>query len=141
MPILLTIFLILGIIYFALHIYRFFNKPKQVSEPPTENSKFGGIILIDDPIKPGEDYYGPPPTHEQRRITLNRFVEFFKQFPESPLKESYPQQANMAIALKRYSELDLSLKYGEITQEAYDEEVEKLLPLIDISEDFPPSEK
>lgn len=140
MTILLTIFLILGIIYFALHIYRFFNKPKQVNEPPAENSKFGGIILVDDPIKPEEDYYGPPPTHEQRRVTLNRFVEFFKKFPESPLKDSYPQQANMARALMRYSELELLRQSGQITQEAYDEEIEQLLPLIDISEDLPPAE-
>lgn len=141
MTILLTIFLILGIIYFALQIYRFFNRQEQVLRQPKENYKPAGIILIDDPVKPDEDYYGSPPTHEQRRITLNRFVEFFKQFPESPLKESYPQQANMAAALKRYQELEILLQNGHITQQAYNEEVEKLLPLIDISEDIPPPEK
>ena len=85
-----------------------------------------------------EDKYwdGPAPTHEQRRQALNRLVEFFKLIPESPLKESYPQQANMAAALKRYDDLNFLLQKGQITQEAYDEEVEKILPLIDISEDL-----
>lgn len=135
MTILLTIFLILGIIYFVLYIYRFFNKPDKV-----EQQVNAPIFQSQPEPQPEEDYYGPAPTHEQRRITLNRFVEFFKQFPESPLKDSYPQQANMAKALIRYAELDTLLQFGHITQEAYDEEVEKLLPLIDISEDITPPE-
>lgn len=137
MAYLLTIFLILGIICFALYIYRFFSKPKK-GEQQVINVP---IFQLQPEPQPEEDYYGPVPTHEQRRITLNRFVEFFKQFPESPLKDSYPQQANMARALIRYSELELLLQSGHITQEAYDVEVEHLLPLIDISEDIPPAEK
>ncbi len=138
MTILLTIFLILGIIYFALQISKHFEtKDKALQE------KVNKIISSFPPVEPQpeEDYYGPVPTHEQRRITLNRFVEFFKQFPESPLKDSYPQQANMAKALKRYAELEQLLQSGQITQEAYDEEMERLLPLIDISEDITPPEK
>jgi hypothetical protein len=139
MSILLTIFLTLGIAYFI----------KKLTEP----AKPAPRVIVElkmpeiQPVQPQpepqpeEDYYGPAPTHEQRRVTLNRFVEFFKQFPESPLKDSYPQQANMARALMRYSELELLLQSGQITQEAYDEEVEQLLPLIDISEDLPPAEK
>jgi hypothetical protein len=84
-----------------------------------------------------EDYYGPVPTHEQRRITLARFVEFFKRFPESPLKDKYPQQANQAQAELRFEIIEFQLQNGLISRETYDEELEKISHLIDISEDLP----
>jgi hypothetical protein len=139
MTILLTIFLTLGIAYFIKKL----TEPAKPAPRVIVELKMPEIQPVEpQPApQPEEDYYGPVPTREERRVTLNRLVEFFKKFPESPLKDSYPQQANMARALIRYSELELLLQSGHITQETYDEEVEKLLPLIDISEDIPHSEK
>lgn len=137
---LLTIFLVLGIIFFI-------KKLAEPAKPPAPvivqlNMPEVSFIaqeqqLMQEQKGDNEDYYGPVPTHEQRRVTLNRLVEFFKKFPESPLKEKYPQQSNMAAALLRYELLEFQLENGLISQEIYDEEVEKILPLIDISEDLP----
>jgi hypothetical protein len=139
MTALFTIFLVLGILYFIKNL----GEPAKAPGPIIVELKMPDVQRFESPSqsvvdeKPDEDYYGPPPTHEQRRITLARFVEFFKRFPESPLKEKYPQQANLAAALVRYDNLQFQLENGLITQEAYDEELEIILPLIDISEDLP----
>ena len=139
MTALVTIFLILGIAYFIKKL----AEPAKEAAPvvvhlnmPEVRFMVDGLQQMQDQAKDDEDYYGPAPTHEQRRETLSRFVEFFKQFPESPLKEHYPQQANMAAALVRYDQLEFMLKEGIITQEEYDVELEKIAPLIDISEDL-----
>lgn len=141
MTALVTIFLILGIAYFIKKLVEPAKDVPRVTvelKMPEVNLQALQQIqqIPQEPVKDDEDYYGPAPTHEQRRITLNRFVEFFKQFPESPLKEHYPQQANMAAALVRYDQLEFMLKEGIITQEEYDVELEKITPLIDISEDL-----
>jgi hypothetical protein len=135
--ILLTIFLTLGIAYFIKKLVEPASVPRVTVElkmpevQPVQQQP-------ETTQQTEEDKYwdGPAPTHEQRRRELNKLVEFFDKFPESPLKEHYPQQANMAAALKRYDDLNFLLEAGQITQEAYDEEVEKILPLIDISEDL-----
>jgi hypothetical protein len=140
MTYLVTIFLILGIIYFIKKLI----EPVKPPAPVIVELKMPELKYFESPFqdvvdKTEDDKYwdGPPPTHEQRRVTLNRLVEFFKQFPESPLKDSYPQQANMAAALLRYQELNLLLQTGQINEESYNEELEKILPLIDITEDLP----
>jgi hypothetical protein len=136
---LLAIFLILGIVYFLKKL----SEPEKPAPTVIVELKMPEVQpatqQIEQAPQSDDDKYwdGPAPTHEQRRQTLNRFVEFFKKFPESPLKDSYPQQANMAAALLRYDLLEFQLQNGVISRETYDEEIEKILPLIDISEDLP----
>jgi hypothetical protein len=135
MTALVTIFLLLGIAYFVKKLV----EPKEVPRVTIE-LKMPEIQPLQpqsvEPAQAEEDYYGPVPTHEERRQALNRLVDFFKQFPESPLKEKYPQQSNLAAALKRYDELEFLLQEGLISQEDYDTELEKIAPLIDITEDL-----
>jgi hypothetical protein len=136
---LVTIFLILGIAYFLKKL----AEPAKAPAPVIVELKMPEVQPLaqqqqEQSAQTDDKYWdGPAPTHEERRVTLNRFVEFFKKFPESPLKDSYPQQANMAAALVRYDLLEFQLENGLISRETYDEEMEKILPLIDISEDLP----
>lgn len=137
MTALVTIFLVLGILYFIKKLV----EPEKAPAPVIVQLKMPEVQPFPqaqyEQKTDDEDYYGPVPTHEERRVTLARLVEFFKRFPESPLKEKYPQQANMAAALVRYDELEFLWQNGQLTEEFYTEELDKISRLIDISEDLP----
>lgn len=128
MQVLQFIFFTLGIIVFCVYLYK---SSKEKSNPKPEPVK---------ELEPGYPsdkwYYGPVPTEEENRNFSTWVTQFFKEFPQSGLKEHYPKEANLAKALVTIDKLNLQLQRGEIDEIDYAIEYEKASELIDISEDI-----
>lgn len=75
---------------------------------------------------------GPEPTLSQRQKSWQFIVEYLKQFPQSGLKNHYPYLFRVALASKKYDELGTLRKYGAIDEITYQQELEKILPLIEV---------
>ena len=88
---------------------------------------------------PGELWVGPEPIIEQRRETWNWMIEHFQQFPNSNLRYDYRHLHNVAMATKRYKELELLRRTGKISEEEYQLHFEQILPLINITDDLNPA--
>lgn len=84
------------------------------------------------PVPEGWD--GPEPTLEQRQETWQWMVEYFKRYPNSDIKNEYPQLYQIAMASKRYDELELLRDAGKIDEIDYGLELEKILPLLALND-------
>lgn len=77
-------------------------------------------------------------TREQQQENERWVAEHILQHPDSTqsLQRSYPKAAMRARAVVRYREIERLRACGALTEEDYDWELEKILPLVDISEDL-----
>lgn len=120
---LLTFFILLSIIVFLLEVI-LFRKPQQTSL----NKK---VKRIENAL-----WDGPTPTEEEKRKNIRWVENFLERYPTSELGESYPEIKNKLEAIDTYLQLNRLLEKKMITQEFYDQELEKILPNIDITEDI-----
>ncbi len=61
--------------------------------------------------------------------------DFFQEHPNSKLKEDYPQIHRTAMATGQYKELEELRAKGLIDEIDYQLQLDRILPLIDISKD------
>lgn len=75
--------------------------------------------------------------HTQREIVaLQSLYEYFYQHPASEMTGDFPHLASMAEATKEYQELNRLYEQGIIDDIDYYLQLEKLLPKVNIEEDF-----
>jgi hypothetical protein len=77
----------------------------------------------------------------KRKVFQNKecwpwLIEYFQAYPQSRLRLDFPEQYKVAMATKRYKELDVLLQRGSISERKYDKELNKILPLIDLKSDL-----
>lgn len=78
---------------------------------------------------------GPKPTKEQEKNTSRWMTDHLTEFPNTPyLQSQYPKEYDKARAVRRYYELEDLRDAGKIDDIDYQLELEKILPLIDISD-------
>ena len=63
-------------------------------------------------------------------------IEYFQSFPESKLKNDFPHLYKVAMATRRYKEIEALREKGAISERKYQKELSKILPLIDIKADL-----
>jgi len=86
-----------------------------------------------------EYWNGPKPTPEERRRNINMIADHIAQDPINTgyLQKHYPQAARRARAINRYKEIENLRMTGKIDEATYQAELDKILPLIEISRDLP----
>jgi hypothetical protein len=98
----------------------------------------GCMIKIAYPDKQKTDLWdGPKPSPEEQRRNILFISCHLDEFPDpnSSLAKEYPELFKRSLALKAYKQLEKRREAGMITEQDYNTELEKILPLIDISED------
>jgi biopolymer transport protein ExbB/TolQ len=63
-------------------------------------------------------------------------VDYLQAHPGSSLKNMFPDLYNMAMATRRYKELNRLRKTGRLSEQAYERKLQKLLKEVDIRTDF-----
>lgn len=85
----------------------------------------------------GVEYENSFPSPEEERLHKRQWlIEHFQQFPqkeESVLRQAYPELYKIAMATKRYKELEVLRQQGVLDEIDYELELQKILPLIDIT--------
>ena len=72
----------------------------------------------------------------QRRHNTQPIIDYFEENPNSSLKRRFPHLHKIALATKRYKEINQLKAKGYITEKEYEGKLEEILPLIDINEDI-----
>lgn len=80
---------------------------------------------------------GPAPTAAQRKKNLQWIEGFLYKYPDSGLRNDYPEIASKNLASKRYDVITRLHRSGQMSDAEYEIELEKILPLIDVTEDLP----
>lgn len=75
-------------------------------------------------------------TKEDSTRAFNRPKPTKQKKDTSAPQRDHPQEANKALAISRYNELEKMRMSGEIDENTYQQELDKILPLIDISKDL-----
>lgn len=83
-------------------------------------------------------YNGPKQTPQQEKEGIEWMTNHIMQFPNTSqeLQKAYPEVARKVRAIRRYKELEQLRSTGQIDEATYNIELDKILPLIDISEDI-----
>jgi hypothetical protein len=76
---------------------------------------------------------GPEPSLQQRQKSWQFIIEYLKKYPSSTLKNEYPYLFQVAEASKKYDDLNFLRWKNAITEEQYLQELESILPLIQIN--------
>ena len=63
-------------------------------------------------------------------------IDYFQEYPESRLKNDFPDLYNIAKATRRYQEINHLKEKGMISEWKYEKELKKILPLINIKSDL-----
>ena len=79
-------------------------------------------------------------------MTLNRYkqvfrkrgdkqwlIDYLQEHPDKIFKKTFPDIFNIAMATKEYKRINLLRKSGLINEKEYENQLEKILPLVDIS--------
>lgn len=82
-----------------------------------------------------EYWNGPTPSQAERRKTLQFIEKYLYDNPTSGLRDDYPEIAKKNMAAKRYLVITQLWESGKMDAATYEMELEKILPLIDITED------
>lgn len=81
-------------------------------------------------------YYPPLAEEEERPVGMTAqetdqwMVDFFQDFPESRLREKYPEQYGVAMAVLRYRALEVQRQGGMITEEEYAAALDAIAALV-----------
>lgn len=67
-------------------------------------------------------------------------IDYFQLHPESSLKHEFPRLYKIAMATKRYKELDILKRKGKLSEKSYEKKLRKILNLIDIKAELDVSE-
>ncbi|HRE52225.1 MAG TPA: hypothetical protein PK339_12435 [Flavitalea sp.] len=97
------------------------------------------VLAIKALWKKDQDYWnGPKPTPEERNKNINMISDHIAQYPDSTdiLQKAYPQAARRAHATNRYKQIEELRRTGKMDEATYQVELDKILPLIDISKDL-----
>ena len=87
--------------------------------------------------RPEKKYWnGPTPSKKQRQKALQFIEKYLYENPDSPMRYDYPGLANKNLAAKKYEVITKLHESGEMSDSAYEIELGKILPLIDITEDI-----
>lgn len=62
-------------------------------------------------------------------------IDYFQEFPDSLLRFDFPHAYRIAKATRRYKELSDLRAQGVISEQVYQNQLNKILPLIDIKND------
>jgi hypothetical protein len=63
-------------------------------------------------------------------------MDYLQAYPDSSLKSLFPSSYKVAMATRKYKELNQMRKRGKISEREYEKKLRKILPLIDIREDL-----
>ena len=72
----------------------------------------------------------------QKQESWPWLIEYFQSYPDSQLRNDFPHLYKVAMATRRYREIELLRQKGAISERKYQKELNKILPLIDIKADL-----
>lgn len=68
----------------------------------------------------------------ERRKNEQWLIDYFQEHPKKIFKQSFPEIFTLAIATKRYKELNTLKRTGFFTEKEYERSLKKILLLVDI---------
>jgi cell shape-determining protein MreC len=74
----------------------------------------------------------------EKRRNIPWLIDYFQEHPQSVFKQTFPEIFKVAMAIKQYKKINVLQREGLVTEKEYEKELEKILPLIDITEDLKP---
>lgn len=77
----------------------------------------------------------PTPSHEEI-IAIQSLFEYFCKHPSSEMTGDFPHLAAVAEATREYTQLNDLYEHGMIDEIEYNLQLEKLLPKVNIENDF-----
>lgn len=83
-----------------------------------------------------EKCYSRPTPSPEEITALQSLYEYFYQHPSSEMAGDFPHLAAVAEATKEYKQLNELLEQGMIDEIDYNLQLEKLLPKVNIEQDF-----
>lgn len=83
-----------------------------------------------------KDRYWNALPRKEKAAARRRIYNHLYRFPGSTLRHDYPHLADAADATKAYERLNRLYEEGALNEKEYDRELEKLLPKINLEQDF-----
>ncbi|MEI6949986.1 hypothetical protein V9K67_22565 [Paraflavisolibacter sp. H34] len=82
------------------------------------------------------DRYWDTPTKKHQQAIRQEIYNYLYRYPSSIIRYQYPHLAETAEATHAYEQLNLLYQEGKIDEGEYNRELEKLLPKVNIEQDF-----
>jgi hypothetical protein len=74
--------------------------------------------------------------HESDLQSETWLVDYFQLYPHSTLRHAFPEAYKIAMATKRYKELNRLKQSGHLSKKRYEKKLKKILDLIDIKSEL-----